>query len=144
MDNDQPGRLAWARLNAYGILLACLALMGVTDFLNPGGTDLARLVGSVPPGQPFWVGGYIVSGLLLLFGFARTDRFVETLGLALLSAALMVQTAVAYDLLGMTKFTETRIALIVVVGVCSWARMSVLWARKGLTIHIPPRDGAGE
>ncbi len=101
-----PTRLAWARLNAYGILLACLAVLGAADLIDPGGTDFARLVGGVPPGQPFWTAGYVVAGLMLLVGFVRTDRLVETLGLGLLTLALCAQTIVAWDLLGYSTFTD--------------------------------------
>jgi hypothetical protein len=132
-------RFAWAKLNAYGILLAALCVMGVTDLINPGGANLARIVGEVPPGQPFWVAGFIVSGLLMLYGFARTDRLAETIGLALLTTSLTVQTIVALSLLGWSPFTYTRIVLIAIVGGCSLARCSVLWAKDGLTITIPAR-----
>lgn len=71
-------RLAWLRLNAYGVLLAGLAVLGLADLANPGGTDLARMVGEIPPGQTFWVLGFVVSGLLLLMrGFVRADRVAD-------------------------------------------------------------------
>ncbi len=134
-------RLAWAKLNAYGILLAALALMGVTDLINPGGANLARIVGEVPPGQPFWVGGFVLAGVLMLYGFARTDRIAETIGLNLLGASLTLQGVVSFALLGWSQFTLTRIALLLIVALCAWARFSVLWSRSGLTVTIPPRHG---
>jgi hypothetical protein len=133
--------LAWLRLNAYGILLAGLAVLGMADFINPGGTDLARLIGEVPHHQPLWIIGYVLAGLLLLWGFVRTDRIPETIGLALLNAALLLHTAVAFDYLGWTDYTLTRVALILIIGCCSWARISVLWTKRGLMVTIPPRNG---
>lgn len=134
-----PHRFAWLRLNSYGVLLAGLALMGVADLINPGGAPLARVVGEVPPGQNFWVAGVLVAGLLLMGGFARADRLVETFGLVILSISVAAQTVVAWSLLGWTDFTLTRIFLLLIVAGCSWARISALWSREGLVITIPAR-----
>jgi hypothetical protein len=139
--STRPNRLAWLRLNAYGVLLAGLALMGVTDLINPGGANLARVVGEVPPGQNFWVAGLIISGALLMWGFARADRLIETAGLGLLSLSVAAQTFVAWRLLGWTDFTLTRLALFGIVVACSTARISALWSRSGLIITIPARRG---
>lgn len=133
-------RWAWARLNSYGIILAGLAVLGGLDLIDPAGTDLAQLVGGVPPGQNVWVGGYLAAGILLMYGFARTDRRAETAGLALLTGGLALQLAVAVWLLGISDFTITRVGILVLIGACSWARYSVLWSHDGLTITIPPRD----
>lgn len=138
MKNSSP--LAWMRFNAYGVLLAGLAIMGLLDLINPGKADMARLVGDVPPGQSAWVTGFVVSGLLLMWGFVRRDRIAETLGLGVLNLSLAVQALVAYSLLGWTEFTATRLIILGIVGLCSAARVSVLWTREGLTITIPPRS----
>lgn len=137
--NRRPERFAWAKLNSYGILLALLALMGVADLINPGGAPLARVVGEVPSGQPLWVGGIVASGLLLLWGFARADRVAETAGLIVLTLAVTAQTVVAWQLLGWTDFTLTRLLLLLIVAGCSWARISALWSAGGLVITIPAR-----
>jgi hypothetical protein len=137
--DHRPTRFAWAKLNAYGILLAGLAVLGVADLIHPGNADLARLVGSIPPGQPFWTAGYVVAGLLLLWGFVRTDRLAETFGLCLLTLSLISQGVVAWALLGWVDYTTTRIVVLVIVAGCSWARISALWSRDGLTITIPAR-----
>lgn len=135
-------RWAWARLNSYGVILAGLAIFGGLDLINPGGTNFARLLGEVPPGQNVWITGYLAAGVLLMYGFARTDRRAETIGLALLTAGLTLQLAVAVWLLGLTDFTVTRVVILALVASCSWARYSVLWSQDGLTINIPPRDEA--
>lgn len=135
-------RWAWARLNAYGIILAGLALLGGLDLINPGGTDFARLLGEVPPGQHVWATEYVAAGILMLYGFARTDRRAETAGLALLTGGLILQLAVAVWLIGLTDFTLTRVAILALVAGCAWARYSALWSQDGLTISIPPRDNA--
>lgn len=142
--NENGGRFAWARFNAYGILLAGLALLGIADLAKPGGTNLAQLVGEVPALQPFWVLGFAIAGLLLMVGFVRADRIAESLGLVLLTLALVVQTAVAFGYLGWSQYTLTRLILIALIGTCSWARISVLWTRAGLTVTIPPREGTTE
>lgn len=136
----EPTRFAWAKLNAYGILLAGLALLGGLDLIDPAGTDFAQLIGGVPPGQNMWIVGYIASGILLMYGFARTDRRAETAGLLLLTSALVLQLGVAVWLLGASGFTFTRVLILVLVAACSWARYSALWSHDGLTITIPPRD----
>lgn len=136
---DNPTRFAWAKLNAYGIILAGLALLGVADLINPGGAPLARLVGEVPPGQTFWVSGYVLAGLALLYGFTRGDRLAESLGLGLLFGSLLLNTAVAFSLLGWSEFTLTRLALIAIIGLGGGARISALWSRDGMVITIPPR-----
>lgn len=143
-EGDDPmhtpqGRRAWAKLNAYGFVLAFLALMSLADLLHPAGTQLAQAVGGIPPGQPFWTVGFGASGLLLLLGFLRTDRLSETLGLILLTLGVIAQTTVAYALLGWGEFTLIRLALVGVVAGCTWARVSVLWARDGLVVTIPAR-----
>lgn len=133
---------AWARLNAYGIILAGLALLGGLDLINPGGTDFARLLGEVPPGQHVWATGYMAAGIFLLYGFARTDRRAETVGLALLTVGLTLQLTAAVVLLGLTDFTVTRVIILALIAAGSWARYSVLWSQDGLTISIPPRVDA--
>ena len=135
----EPTRFAWAKLNAYGLILAGLALLGVGDLIKPGGANLARLVGEVPSGQQFWVSGFVLSGLLLAHGLVRADRLTETAGLVLLFVSIAAQTVAAVVLLGWVDFTYTRLAIIGVVGVFGAARISALWSREGLSITIPPR-----
>lgn len=132
-------RLAWLRLNAYGVLVAFLAVLSLTDLLHPGQAEFARIVGDIPPGQPLWTTGFIISGLLLLAGFVRGDRIAETLGLGLMTGGLVAQVITAYAYLGFTEFTTTRIALLIAVAMCLGARASVLWSKRGLIIHIPAR-----
>lgn len=55
--------------------------------------------------------------------------------------ALVAQAVVAFALLGWTSYTTTRLIILGLLGLCVWARLSVLWTRKGLTITIPPRNG---
>jgi hypothetical protein len=119
--------------------VAGLACLGAMDLINPGGTDFARLVGGVPPGQMWWTVGYVVGGLLMAYGFLRTDRVAETAGLVALTVCQLVQLAVAVRLLGFQQFTLTRIAVLVIVSICASARVSALWSRHGLTITIPAR-----
>lgn len=133
------GPLVWARFNAYGILLAGLAVLGLTDLINPGGTDLARLVGETPTGQSLWVTGFGLSGVLLMVGFLRIDRIAETAGLALLTVSLAAQTIAAFTYLGWTSYSLTRIAILLIVAACSAARASSLWSKHGMTVTIPPR-----
>lgn len=138
-----PERFAWAKLNAYGFVLAGLAILSLADLAHPGGTDLARLAGGIPPGQQVWTIGFGIAGLLLLLGFLRTDRVAETLGLGLLTIGATAQTAVAFSLLGWSEFTVTRLLLVAIIGACTWARVTVLWSRDGLAVTIPPRGVAG-
>jgi hypothetical protein len=135
----RPNRLAWLRLNAYGVLLAFIALMGVQDLITPAGAPLAQVVGEVPPGQNFWVGGIVIAGLMMFWGFVRADRLVETCALVFLTLAVAAQTIVAWSMLGWTEFTLTRCALLGAVILCSSARASALWSREGMVITIPAR-----
>lgn len=137
-------RSAWLRLNAYGVVLACLAVLSLTDLFHPADAELARIVGDVPPGQPAWVVGFGMAGVLLLVGFIRADRLAETIGLALINAGLLAQAATAYAYLGLTEFTTTRVALVAILALCMWARCSVLWSRRGLSIRIPARGETEE
>lgn len=138
------GRFAWLRLNAYGVVLACLAIMSLTDLLHPANAELARIVGDVPPGQPAWVTGFGMAGVLLLAGFIRADRMAESLGLLLMTLGVFAQAITAYAYIGVTEFTTTRFGLVVVLALCTWARMSVLWSRRGLTVRIPARGETEE
>ena len=137
-------RTAWLRLNAYGVVLACLCVLSLTDLIHPAGTELARLVGDVPPGQPAWVVGFGMAGILLLYGFAKADRIAETIGLALLTLGLVAQFVTALAYLGLTEFTATRLLLVAILVLCTWARCSVLWSKRGLNIHIPARGQTAE
>lgn len=132
-------RFAWAKLNAYGIILAGLALLGFVDLIRPAGANLARLIGEVPPGQHFWAAGFVASGLVLLYSFVRGDRLAETLGLVLLVLSLVAQTVVAFWMLGWAEFTLTRLLVIAILGLGGGARISALWSRDGLVVTIPPR-----
>lgn len=137
-------RLAWARLNAYGILVAGLAILSLVDLLHPGGTDLARLIGEVPPGQTVWVTGLGCAGLLMLHGFIRSDRITETIALVVLNLCILAQIASAAYFLGFTEFTTTRIVILGLVGAVTWARCSALWPQDAIDIHIPGRGESGD
>lgn len=139
MSRPENDRLAWAKLNAYGFVLAGLGLLAMTGLTHPAGTELARLTGDIPPGQSWWTAGFVAGGILLLLGFLRTDRMAESAGLVVLTAAVVAQTVVAWKLLGWTDFTLTRIAIVGIIGGCAWARISVLWSTEGLTVTIPAR-----
>lgn len=139
-NNDhEPGRFAWAKLNAYGFVLAGLAVLATRDLIRPAGTELARLTGDIPPGQYLWAIAFTLAGLLLLVGFLFTDRIAETAALLLLTGGVVAQAVVAFRLLGWTDFTLTRLALIWILGGCAWARISVLWAKDGVAVNIAPR-----
>ncbi len=135
---EQQSR-AWAKLNAYGLLVSFLALLSVLDINHPADTDLARLAGEVPAGQTWWLLGLGVGGVLLVFGFLRVDRIAETAGLGILTLSLVAQAVTAAALLGWTHYTLTRLAVLAAVAFCTWARVSVLWSRDGLAVTIPPR-----
>lgn len=137
MQDQKPA--AWAKLNAYGFVLAGLGVLAGLDLIHPANTDLARLAGGIPPGQAWWTVAIVFAGLLLLYGFVRVDRFAESAGLILLNLAVLAQAVVAYTLVGWTDFTLTRIAILAILGGCAWARISVLWSREGLAVTIPPR-----
>lgn len=133
------GRLVWARFNAYGVLLAGIAVFALTDLIHPAGSDLARLVGQTPPGQTVWVTGFGFAGALMLLGFFRADRIAETAGLTTLTLAVAAQTGVAFALLGWNSYSATRLAILGLVILCSTARVSSLWSKEGVTVTIPPR-----
>lgn len=136
---ERSDRTAWLRLNAYGVILAGLAVLSFADLFHPASTDLARLINGVPPGQPVWLTGFVVAGVMLMIGFVRGDRVAESLGLALLNLALAAQAVVAYGYLGVTEFTSTRLVILGILLLGTWARCSALWSRDGMTIHIPAR-----
>ena len=133
------GRLVWARFNAYGILLAGLAILALADLTHPAGSDLARLLGQTPPGQTVWVTGFGVAGGLMMLGFVRADRIAESLGLGVLTLALAAQTVVAFSYLGWNSYSATRLAVLGIVALCAAARISTLWSKEGVTVTIPPR-----
>lgn len=140
MDDEDQKPYAWAKLNAYGFVLAGLGLLSMADLLQPAGTDLARLAGEIPQGQPWWTLGYVLAGLLLMVGFLRVDRVAETAGLFVLTGALFAQTVTSIYLLGITDFTLTRVFLSVMFAALTWARGSVLWSPEGLAVTIPTRN----
>lgn len=132
-------KFVWAKLNAYGIVLAGLALLGFVDLYHPQNAQLARLVGEVPPGQVFWVTGFGIAGLLLLYGFIKHDRLAESLALVILCVSLAFQTVVAYSLIGFSDFTLTRVLVLLLFVFAGSARISVLWSKDGLIVTIPAR-----
>lgn len=138
-ESDDSQRWAWAKLNAYGFVIAGLTVLGLTDLANPANTDLARLAGEVPAGQAWWIAGFAASGLLLLLGFLRTDRIAETVGLGMLTLSLGAQTVAAFGMLGWTDYSWTRLIILTMVAALTAARVSILWAREGLAVTIPPR-----
>lgn len=137
---EQPHRWAWAKLNAYGFVLAALAILAVRDLIRPANTDLARLAGEVPPGQHWWIIGFTVAGALLVIGFLRTDRVAESAGLVVLTWAIAGQMFASVTMIGWVEYTWVRLALLLIFGTCAWARISVLWSRDGLAVEIPARS----
>ncbi len=63
-----------------------------------------------------------------------------------MSSGAIIQTIVAFNLLGWTEYTVTRLSVVAAVLAVTYARTSVLWSKKGVTVVIPPRgwdrDGA--
>jgi hypothetical protein len=137
--NDDPNRgvrFAWAKLNAYGILLAGIAILTVANLINPSNEELDRVSGLIPFAQPLWVSGFVVAGGLMMFGFLRADRVAETIGLGLLDISLLIQTVVAIFLFGVTDYTVNSAVVLLVAAGCSWARIAALWSKHGLVITI--------
>lgn len=143
MSDDGTKPYAWAKLNAYGFVLAGLGILALADLIHPADTDLARLSGDIPTGQTWWTLAVAIAGLLLLFGFLRVDRIAETAGLVLLAAAVLAQTVAAFALLGWSDFALTRLVILAIIGGCTWARVSVLWSRDGIAVTIPARNLRG-
>lgn len=48
-DHEEHKPYAWAKLNAYGFVLAALAILGLADLIHPADTDLADRGGAPMP-----------------------------------------------------------------------------------------------
>lgn len=115
-------RLAWLRLNAYGLLVVVLLLLRASAL------------------QPAWAAGFAVAGLFMLWGFIRSKTLPEVFGLGLLTVALTVQTLVVCDALDWNGQAAVRTVVIwVIVTGCVWLRGSAVLSKDGLTITIPGR-----
>jgi hypothetical protein len=134
--STRPHRLAWLRLNAYGLLLVGLLLLAATEVTGPRNSQVARVVAAVEILQPAWTLGYGIAGLLLLYGFFRARSGPEVLGLGIMLTACTVQTVVLT--LGDVVHARDWIVWALVVGVVS-LRTSALLSKDGLTFTIPGR-----
>jgi hypothetical protein len=140
--STRPNRLAWLRLNAYGLLLVGLTTMSILKVRTPEDSNVARAIGYVSAWQPFWTWGIFIAGLLLLYGFARSRTGPEVAGLVLLSASMTAQAAVAAEAIGPGRALDQLLAWFVVV-LCSALRASVLLSKDGLTFTIDGRHDGG-
>lgn len=139
-ETEEQRRSVWAKFHAHGFVFAGLAILALFDVFHPRNSQLSRLTGDVPPGQVLYTLGFVISGLLLLRGFLWVDRIAESAAMVLVTVCVVIQTAVAFSMLGWTGFTLTRLIIVAIVGGCTWARCSVLWSREGVVITIPPRS----
>jgi hypothetical protein len=135
--STRPNRLAWLRLNAYGLLLVGLLLLAATEVTEPRNSQVARVVAAVEILQPAWTLGYGLAGLLLLYGFFRARSGPEVLGLGIMLTACTVQTIVLS--IGGAAHARDWFVWVLVVAVVS-LRASVLLSKDGLTFTI---DGRG-
>jgi hypothetical protein len=135
-----PQRLAWLRLNAYGLLLVGLLLLAATEVTKPADSQVAQVVKAVGILQPAWTLGYGVAGLLLVYGFARARTGPELFGLGIMLTASTVQTIV----LAVAGAAHTRewFVWVLVLTVVS-LRASVLLSKKGLIFTIDGRAHNG-
>lgn len=132
--------LAWAKVNAYGILFVGLLLMSVLGLLHPETSTAARVLGYVPGAFYFWTPALFLSGALLLTGFLTASARAEMLGLGIMVVAMTFQTVylVFPDPLGGDALQRYAVWLLV-AGV-AWMRTSVLRSKDGLRVTIPGRD----
>lgn len=117
-------RFAWARFNAYGVLICGLLFLSVMDLLDPEHSEVAQLVGRAPALQPVWTSGFIAAALLILYGFARARAMPEVAGLAVMTVALATQTFVEIEAGG---DVFRGLAVLVLVAGLAVARTSVLF-----------------
>jgi hypothetical protein len=135
-------RFLWARLNAYGLLLVGLLMMTVFDLLRPETSAIARVLGQVPVLHPLWTIGYFVAGGMLLWGLFASRVFPEVFGLAVLSAALTVQTVFVLSTFNWSSPEGERsvTSWILIVAVVA-LRTSALLSKEGIRVTIPGVDG---
>jgi hypothetical protein len=139
---SQKGKqhLAWARVNAYGLLFVGLLLMTFTDLLHPGTSNIGKLIGIVPPLLPYWTAGYLLAAFFMLWGFFSSRTWPEIVGLAVLAVAHSLRTIIVAGAAGwhsQTAVTE-YITWSLLTGVAC-LRLSILLSKDGLTISIPGR-----
>lgn len=131
-------RFAWARMNAYGVLIAVLCILASADMLEPDGPVTQRL-GEPPPLLYAWETGFLIAGLLLMYGMFKADRAPEISGLAILNFALTLQVGTTLYYLGWeTTASVTRLLTWLAVLAASWMRASTLMSAHGITVTIPP------
>lgn len=131
-------RFAWARLNAYGLLIAGLVLLSAAGILQPDKTGIARVIGRAPAYQYVWLSGYAVAGILMLWGLVRAKTGPEILGLALVVVSLTSQTVVLIADTHPADWWNPILVWVIAVG-CIALRMSALLSRDGMSVIIPGR-----
>lgn len=132
-------RFAWARLNAYGLLIAGLVLLSAARVLQPGKTSVARVLGRVPEYQYVWLAGFGLAGLLMLYGLVRAKTGPEVLGLAIVVVSLSAQTVALIVNAGSDE-SWSAVAVWIVAVACIALRASVLLSRDGMSIIISGRE----
>lgn len=138
--------LAWARLNADGILLAVVCLAGALDVFHPNSTELARALGYVPPTFYFWSICYGTAGVLLLGSFLGPARFrlpLELAGRLTLCVGFLIQVWRTGVILGWsTQEMVINYAVGFVLLVAAISRVSMLLDRRGVVVLIGRSEGS--
>lgn len=134
-------KLRWLRLNAYGVLLAGLALVtALAGFLDPDGHPLSIAAGRTIIGIFIWSTFFTFGGLAMLFAFTTRRPGWEFAGLVALCIGAGWQLIAAVVLLGWTGRTEAQLATFIVLVVCAVARISALFPEQTTVVTIHGRD----
>lgn len=137
-------RLAWAKMNADGMLLAALAFISSLDLFHPTASDLAQVAGYVPMSFYLWTACYLVAGCTLTGAFfvapARWRMPLEMSGRLLLCAGFALETWRTGTIIGWTAphMVESYFLAAVLFLTSAW-RASLLLSRDGVVVVIGGR-----
>lgn len=136
----EHSRLVWLRLNADGVLLAILCLLASVDLIRPDISDLAHVLGYVPPLFYLWSTCYLLAGISMLAGFIGRSIGLELLGRFLMCFGFTAETFRIVTAFGWDHYDSlTHYAIGVVLFALQAVRARVLLAKRAMHITIGGR-----
>lgn len=134
-------KFAWARLNADALFLALYAsFVGFFGIIDPSGS-LVRELGYASASHYLVHGAYLFSGLLLMVALMREWVVGEVTARAVLTWSVCFELARQVAAFGWYPDGIKPFIIVVIVGLTSLLRLSVLLSKKGIVVHLPQRNG---
>ncbi len=130
-----PNRFTWAKLNADTLFLGLLAFAsGIFDLIDPSRDAIVHASGDPRPLFYVRACAYLIAGAILILALVTQSVRAEALARGILIGGIALNLYRYAHWLGWETSTWAQVILLVLIGVTTHLRMSVLLGSAGLRV----------